>query len=96
MRFRKKPVVIEAVLIGANAGAANALVAFSERPDWLMEALQDGTVRKAPGEEGGVTVRTLAGEMRGQPGDWLIRGTAGELYLCKPDIFDEIYEPASE
>lgn len=32
--------------------------------------------------------------MRAAENDWIIRGTHGELYLCKPDFFAEIYEPA--
>jgi hypothetical protein len=37
-------------------------------------------------------VCTLEGEMRGERGDWLIRGVKGELYFCKPDIFALTYE----
>jgi hypothetical protein len=94
MRFRKKPVVIEAVLIGADSGSVDG--SFTERPAWLKAALQDGTVRDAADAESGVIVRTLEGEMRGQPGDWLIRGVAGELYACKPEIFAAIYEAEPE
>lgn len=38
------------------------------------------------------TVKTLEGDMRGDPGDWLIRGIEGELYPCKPEIFAKTYE----
>jgi len=31
--------------------------------------------------------------MRGDIGDWIIRGVKGELYPCKPDIFEATYEP---
>jgi hypothetical protein len=34
--------------------------------------------------------------MCGQPGDWLICGVAGELYPCKPEIFDATYETVPE
>lgn len=60
-KYRKKPVVIEAVQL--------------TRP---------------------MTVETLEGTMRGDPGDWLITGVAGEQYFCKPDIFDKTYELVSE
>jgi hypothetical protein len=96
MRFRKKPIVIEAILIGANAGSTDGSACFAEMPAWLKAALQDGTVRNALDQEGGVIVRTLSGEMRGQPGDWLICGVAGELYVCKPEIFATIYETLPE
>lgn len=39
-------------------------------------------------------IQTLEGVMRAYPGDWIIRGVKGELYPCKPDIFDATYEPA--
>lgn len=41
-----------------------------------------------------IMVRTLEGWLYGRPDDWLIRGTKGELYPCKPDIFASIYVPA--
>lgn len=43
-----------------------------------------------------MTVETLEGIMRGNPGDWLIRGVKGELYFCKDDIFRQTYEPVDE
>lgn len=94
MRFRKKPVVIEAVRIGANPGSGDVSACFTERPAWLTAAVEDGTVRNAEGQDDGVIVRTLEGELHGRPGDWLIRGTAGELYPCKPEIFAATYETA--
>ena len=41
-------------------------------------------------------IRTLEGEMKAQPGDWIIRGIAGEVYPCKPDIFEATYESAPQ
>ncbi|UXC37339.1 PGDYG domain-containing protein [Cupriavidus gilardii] len=40
-------------------------------------------------------VTTPEGVMRGDPGDWIIRGAKGEIYLCKADIFAAMYEPAA-
>ena len=37
-------------------------------------------------------VRTLEGNMKAEVGDWIIKGINGELYPCKPDIFDKTYE----
>ena len=48
-------------------------------------------VPAAPGEDAGHYSATLN---LAQPGDWVIKGVAGELYPCKPDIFAETYEPA--
>ena len=39
-----------------------------------------------------MTIDTLEGTLTGEPGDWLIRGIKGELYPCKPDIFQATYE----
>jgi hypothetical protein len=38
-------------------------------------------------------VETLAGDMTVSPGDWVITGVKGEVYPCKPDIFEATYEP---
>ena len=38
-------------------------------------------------------VQTLEGDMQGNPGDWLIKGTRGEFYPCKDDVFRQKYEP---
>lgn len=43
-----------------------------------------------------VTIKTLEGEMVGNPGDWLITGVQGEQYPCKDDIFRATYEPVDE
>ena len=84
MRYRKKPVVIEAVkYLGGST--------YAEAPNWLVEACKDGTVYLM-GEH--LFVRTLEGEMTASLGDYIIRGVHGEIYPCKPDIFEETYEMA--
>ena len=42
--------------------------------------------------DGNMMIRTLEGDMKVTPGDYIIRGVAGEFYPCKPDIFAETYE----
>ena len=37
-------------------------------------------------------VHTLEGVMRGEPGDWLVKGVKGEFYPCKDDIFKATYD----
>jgi hypothetical protein len=79
-RFRKKPVVIEAM---QYLGAVE------------LEFLGDSErVRSAADGSGACEIVTLEGVMRCEVGDWIIRGVKGELYPCKPDIFEETYEPA--
>ena len=75
-KYRKKPVVIEAIkYTGRNAttiirfmGCSKDSVAFNE------------------------TIKTLEGDMHISPGDMIIKGVKGEFYPCKPDIFEATYE----
>lgn len=84
-QYRKKPVVIEAYQNTPQRGVA---------PAWLREALASGSVRRDETDTGRISfiVKTLEGEMRAEPGDWFIRGVKGEIYPCKPDIFEMTYE----
>jgi hypothetical protein len=79
LRFRKKPVVIEAL---QYTGAFPL--------DWLGF---HESVNQVPGEDA-IEINTLEGTMRADLGDWIIRGVKGEFYPCKPDIFEATYEPA--
>lgn len=81
MRFRKKPIVIDAVQHKA-----------SEQPCCFAQDVIDGRMRYV--EDGSVLIQTLEGVMQAQPGDWIVRGVKGELYPVKPDIFAATYEPA--
>lgn len=93
MKFRKKPVVIEAFCGG------------SERfyPEWLHDAVTANIVitHATPNSDGwgeafdNCDITTLEGVMHAQRGDWIIRGVKGELYPCKPDIFALTYEAAN-
>jgi hypothetical protein len=83
MKFRKKPVVIEAYCYNQQPE--------NYRPDWLTDKVSDGTVVTY---EQCAVIKTLEGEMRADLGDWIIKGVKGELYPCKPDIFEATYEPA--
>jgi len=80
MKFRKKPVVIEAVQYRRET--ARAVLEF-------MGAESDGR----PFDE---TIETLEGTLHVSPGDWIIKGVKGEFYPCKPDIFEATYEPVEE
>ena len=82
MKFRKKPVEIE---------AWNMLLS-ARRPSWLTIAIERGDVWYQGGDVPYHTIKTLEGEMRANAGDWIIRGVKGELYPCKPDIFAATYE----
>ena len=43
-----------------------------------------------------VRIRTLEGTLFASPSDWIIKGVKGEFYPCKPDIFEQTYEPVVE
>jgi hypothetical protein len=78
LRYRKKPVEIDAIRWTGENGDE-------------IESWSAGRVR-CEGRQ--AVVRTLEGEMRGDVGDWIIRGVQGEYYPCKNDVFVTTYEPA--
>lgn len=79
-KFRKKPVVIDAF----------QLVKGADWPDWMVERISSITKN----EDGTISIATLEGVMLASVGDWIIKGVEGELYPCKPDIFEKTYEAA--
>ncbi len=101
-KFRKKPVEVEAIkFLGLIEGDVPKFE--GPPPEWLAEAFvkdrfDDGAlfvhkshnIGGAPGPA--LLVKTLEGSMRAMPGDWLVRGTRGELYPCKPDRFADTYD----
>lgn len=88
MRFRKKPIVIEAVKYAGNGNVEPR----GAVPPWMHNAFADGTLRSTNGNDP-LVVRTLEGDMTVAIGDWIIRGVKGEIYPCKPDIFSATYHP---
>lgn len=90
--YRKKPVVIEAVRWYGK------LTDETEWPEWFREEL--GANIRVDGNtmypKMTLVIITLEGDMRANPGDWIIRGVAGEIYPCKPEIFDATYDQVSQ
>jgi hypothetical protein len=85
-KFRKKPVVIEAIEFdGTTAGAVAVFKVFDVPGGKFVPHYQNI-------ERGFLTIPTLEGEMRADEGDWIIKGVKGEFYPCKPDIFEATYE----
>jgi len=104
-KYRKKPVVIEAVRWnGSTVGLTNGGIPFKserlEKPEWMPPAkVTEIEVPLVPAgdvwrRDDFLFIGTLEGTHRADPGDWIIRGVAGELYPCKPNIFEATYEPA--
>lgn len=91
MKFRKKPVVIEAVQFN---GFENGSVVLSDRPNWLVNEF--GNTVLFFHEPNTLIIKTLEGDMTVSVGDWIIKGIHSELYPCKPDIFEKTYEKVEE
>jgi hypothetical protein len=97
MKYKKKPVVIDAVQwTGEN---------HREMFDFLTENAFDKDLMQMSAEhfyidhskvEGGLVIKTLEGEHLASIGDFIIRGVKGEYYPCKPDIFEQTYEQFEE
>jgi hypothetical protein len=88
-KYRKRPVVIEAVQFDGTIRGVPLLMHLlgapvSFRPD------------EFGGETGTLVIHTLEGEMTAMPNDWIIKGVKGEFYPCKPDIFAATYEATTE
>jgi hypothetical protein len=83
MKFRKKPIVIEAFCLGID-----------NIPDWFMDKVSSNDII-LHGERNDLKsaeIKTLEGIMTGIKRDWIIKGVNGEIYPCKPDIFEKTYE----
>lgn len=88
MKFKKKPITLEAVQHFNDMGTRTA-----EIPVWLIKACSDGIVF-ADGAQ--TFIKSLEGNMLVSDGDWIVRGVKGELYAVKPDIFAQLYDPVQE
>lgn len=103
MKFRKKPVVIEAVQWFPPGDRHHDPAMLSHRkgnsvspPDYRQPGdLYQFTTIPGMGDDK-FFIKTLEGDMQVSPGDWIITGVAGEKYPCKPDIFDKTYEPVED
>ncbi len=84
MKFRKKPVVIEAQRWDGDN--------MKELQDWAhlgLSPIANSIIRH---DGYALMVRTLEGWLYAAVGDMIIKGVAGEFYPCKPEIFDKTYE----
>jgi hypothetical protein len=95
-KFRKRPVVIEAVQLRWDTW--DEICEFADvghiedgKPQGCY-VQEDGTGSSSMTEEIGLHIPTLEGVMLARENDWIIRGVQGELYPCKPDIFEATYE----
>lgn len=99
-KFRKKPIVIEAEQWWPPGDSRHDPQMLSNRkghavspPDYRQvgDLFQLSTI---PGMGDDIFfIKTLEGNIKVSPGDWIITGIKGEKYACKPDIFESTYEP---
>lgn len=85
-RYRKKPVVIEAIQrTGDND---------TEIVEWAYGGWSDS--RMWQHQDGSLVIPTLEGDHKAGVGDWIIKGVKGEFYPCKNDVFVISYEAVEE
>lgn len=88
MKYRKKPVVIEAVQFSDDSKRIEELSNFiTDQP--VKVDYQDPKNPK-------LKIQTLEGVMEASVGDYIIKGVNGEFYPCKPDIFEKTYEAVDD
>lgn len=90
-KYRKKPVIIDAFKFYVDP-----------IPDWFMDKVTENEIilrncnySQYSIDEAYCEIKTLEGTMVGNGGDYIIRGVQGEVYPCKPDIFEATYEKIS-
>ena len=82
MKFRKRPVEIEAVQWDGD------------NTQEIMKWAGGSIVTIQASTPDNLTIETVEGDMRANKWDWIIKGVKGEFYPCKLDIFSATYDPA--
>jgi hypothetical protein len=99
-KYRKKPVVVEAMQLIGSTSDWHDVYLWVERStqgsfDPYAEEIPASGVSIDPAT-GFMLIATLEGVMQAKPGDYIIQGVQGEFYPCKPDIFEATYESVDE
>ena len=89
MKFRKKPVIIEAIQYLGNDNLDVVLNFIGKDKGTYIPSRQKNV-------DPAIAIQTLEGCMIANKDDWIIRGVKGEYYPCKPDIFKATYEAVEE
>ena len=90
-KFRKKPVVIEAVQYTGSASPTIFIYGLINKIDIETEEQANEIISECE-RNGGINISTLEDIMLVSKGDWVIKGVKGEYYPCKPDIFEATYK----
>lgn len=88
MKFRKKPVVVDVWSVRELWNQAKD--SWVNLPKPIAAAYEVGGILFT---DKGMEIKTLEGWMKANPDDMIICGIKGELYPCKPDVFEKTYEP---
>lgn len=88
MKYRKKPIVIEAVQFNR--------INLNEVLNFAGKTIVEYGCARTPNAKAYCIIKTLEGEMKATEGDYIIKGVQGEFYPCKPDIFEATYEEVRE
>lgn len=103
-KYRKKPVVIEAMRFYGTTAEAHAVYMWVEdntQGSFDLLSVLDGALWPESGvsidpRDGRMVIATLDGVHWVDVGDFVIRGVKGEFYSCKPDIFELTYDPCKD
>lgn len=93
-KYRKKPVVVEAIQYKVVKEIACKYDVHKETNSMEIAVFMGERVQHVHFDERGeyIEIPTLEGTMRARVGDYIIKGANGEFYPCKPDIFEKTYE----
>ncbi len=80
MKYRKKPVVVEAMKF------------TDDNKNQVFHWITCSTTADFNGGKPIIRIQTLEGVMTAELGDYIIKGVQGEFYPCKPDVFEQTYE----
>lgn len=88
MKFQKKPIVIEAFQWDGTRECADDISKFF--PELVTNSFTY-SMNLHDKHPLGWTFYTQEGLITASPNDWIIKGSKGEFYPCKPDIFEQVY-----
>lgn len=86
MKYKKKPVIIEAIQLLNNNSSIEECLKFI-----YNVFITDDDIETVKNDKH-IRIQTLEGDMKASFGDYIIKGVNGEFYPCKPDIFKKTYE----
>lgn len=86
MKYKKKPVIIEAIQLLNNNSSIEECLKFI-----YNVFITDDDIETIKNDKH-IRIQTLEGNMKASFGDYIIKGVNGEFYPCKPDIFEKTYE----